>query len=58
MNVLVSLVNIYAALLIIMNGRQRNAKNAQIWEKLKTRIMMIAVCHVTSSSGLRKFQAA
>jgi len=32
-NVFVSLVDIYAARLIVMNGRQRNATNAQIWEK-------------------------
>jgi len=30
---LVSLVNIYAAWLVVMNGRQRNATNAQIWGK-------------------------
>jgi len=34
-----------------MNGRQRNTKNAQIWG-----IMMATVPHVTSGSGLRKFQ--
>jgi len=28
----VSLVNIYTAWLIVMNGRQRNATNSQIWE--------------------------
>jgi len=31
--VFVSLVNIYAAWLIVMNGRQRNATKAQIWGK-------------------------
>jgi hypothetical protein len=40
-----------------MNGRQRNATNAQIWESKTPRIMMANVRHVTSSSGLRKFQA-
>jgi len=30
---LVSLVNIYTVWLIVMNGRQRNATNAQIWGK-------------------------
>jgi hypothetical protein len=39
-----------------MNGRQRNATNAQIWVKSTTRIMVATVRHVTSSSGLRKFQ--
>jgi hypothetical protein len=28
-----SLVNIYTAWLIVMNGRQRNVTNAQIWGK-------------------------
>jgi len=41
-----------------MNGRQRNATNAQIEESKTTRIMMATVRHVTSNSGLRKFQAA
>jgi len=40
-----------------MNGRQRNATNAQIWGKFETRIMMSTVPHVTSGSGLRKFLA-
>jgi len=40
-----------------MNGRQRNATNAQIWGSKTTRIMMATVPHVTSGSGLRKFQA-
>jgi len=40
-----------------MNGRQRNATNAQIWVSKTTRIMMATVPHVTSGSGLRKFQA-
>jgi len=40
-----------------MNGGQRNATNAQIWERKTTRIMMATVLHVTSVSGLRKFQA-
>jgi len=40
-----------------MNGRQRNAKNAQIWGSKTTRIMMATVPHVTSGSGLKKFQA-
>jgi len=40
-----------------MNGRQRNARNAQIWGSKTTRIMMATVPHVTSGSGLRKFQA-
>jgi hypothetical protein len=31
----VSLVNIYAAQLIVMDGRQRNATNSQIWGNLK-----------------------
>jgi hypothetical protein len=33
-NVLVSLVNTCAAWLFVMNGRQRNTANAQIWGKL------------------------
>jgi len=40
-----------------MNGRQRNATNAQIWESKTTQIMMATVPHVTSGLGLRKFQA-
>jgi len=40
-----------------MNGRQRNATNAQICGKETTRIMMATVSHVTSCSGLRKFKA-
>jgi len=40
-----------------MNGRQRNATNAQIWGSKTTRIMMATVPHVTFGSGLRKFQA-
>jgi len=35
-----------------MNGRHRNATNAQIW-----RIMVATVPHVTSGSELIKFQA-
>jgi hypothetical protein len=54
----VSLVNIYVAWLFVMKGRQRNATNAQIWKTKTTWIMMATVRHVTSSSGLRKFQAA
>jgi len=40
-----------------MNGRQRNATNLQILERKMTRIMMATVLHITSGSGLRKFQA-
>jgi len=40
-----------------MNGRQRNATNAQIWESKMTRIMVATVPHVTAGSGLGKFQA-
>jgi len=40
-----------------MNGRQRNATNTQIWGKKTTRIMIATVPHVTSRSGLRKYQA-
>jgi len=52
-----SWVNIYAVWLIVMNGRQRNGTSAQIWGKWKTLIMMATVPHVSSGSGLRKFQA-
>jgi len=31
--------------------------NVQIWESKTTRIMMATVPHITSGSGLRKFQA-
>jgi len=40
-----------------MNGRQRNATNEKIVEIKATRIMMATVPHLTSVSGLRKFQA-
>jgi hypothetical protein len=40
-----------------MNGRERKSTNAQIWGVKTTRIMT-TVRHVTSGSGLRKFQAA
>jgi len=53
---LLSAVNTYAVLLAVMNGRQRNVTNTQIWGKYKTRFMMATVPHVTSGSGLRKFQ--
>ena len=46
------LVNIYAALLTVMNGSQRNAMNAQIWGSKTTRIMMSSVHHITSGSHL------
>jgi hypothetical protein len=51
------LVNIYMLWLIVTNGRQRKATNAQIWGKEITRIMVAIYNHITSSSGLRKFQA-
>jgi hypothetical protein len=38
-----------------MNGKQRNATNAQIWGKKTTRITMATVPHVTSGLGIRKF---
>ena len=40
-----------------MNGRESNATNAKNGESKTTRIMMANVPHVTSGSGLRKFQA-
>ena len=41
-----------------MNERQRNATNVRKYGESKTtRIMMATVPHVTSGSGLRKFQA-
>jgi len=40
-----------------MNGRERNAMNAQIWVSRRTQILMAAVPHITSGSGLRKIQA-
>jgi len=43
-----------------MNGRERekNTTNAQIWESKTTQIMMAIECHITSDSGITKFQAA
>jgi hypothetical protein len=41
-----------------MNGRQRNDKNAQIWEIKTTRIMNATVGHVTALAGSTKYQAA
>jgi len=40
-----------------MNGRQRNATNAKYGERKTTRIMRATAPHVTSGSGLIKFQA-
>jgi len=41
-----------------MNGRERNATNAQKYGEIKTIvIVMAAVRHVTSGTGLTKFQA-
>jgi hypothetical protein len=39
-----------------MNGRERNAMNAQIWGSRRTQIMMATVSHITSGLGLRKIQ--
>ena len=40
-----------------MNGRQRNATNAQIWGKQNDRIMMATVRHVTAWAEGTKYQA-
>ena len=45
--VLVSLLDIYAAVMAVTNGRQRNATNAQIWEKY-TRLELRWQLYVTS----------
>ena len=51
-------VNLYADWLIVMNVGQRETPRIHKYGKSKTtRIMMATVRHVTSSSGLRKFQA-
>jgi hypothetical protein len=41
-----------------MNGRQRNAMNAQTGKSKMTQIVIAALHHVTSGVGRMKFQAA
>ena len=50
-------ININAVWLIVMNGIQRNATNAQIRGKETTRYMMVTVPHFTAWAGRTKYQA-
>jgi hypothetical protein len=53
----VSSVNIHAASLIVINGRQRNVINAKLWGKLKDSNYDGNLRHVTSGRvGGAKFQ--
>ena len=55
-----SLVNIYMAWLTVMNRRQRNVTNAQIWGNVEWLEiwwqLYVTSYHVTSSFGLRNFK--
>jgi hypothetical protein len=52
--VFVFLVNIYGVI-VVMNGRDRRAKNVKNMEKKTKRIMMATVYHVISGQSLRTF---
>ena len=49
-------MNIYAAWLILMNGRETSQIH-KYGESKTTRIMMVTVCHVTAWAGRTKYQA-
>jgi hypothetical protein len=57
-NILVSLVNIYGVIGCIGWKTEKRHECTNMGKVKTSRFMMATVCHVTSGSELRKFQAA